>query len=169
MTEQTAALWEKGPLGLQQCFSIHPQRMKNYSKSNQIFLHLIKLLELRFLILKEPFITRRIKSNQALFIQHLFILKILRKVLYILQQIEANVSMPPPPQTHTHTHLKTVKIKTRLENEKRKPGLTHITHLLHDGLLLLAQIVLVVFWKLLVQVLMNFQHLRADRFVSTCI
>ena len=75
----------------------------------------------------------------------------------------------PPPPTHTHTLLKSVKVKTRLENEKRKRGLTHVAHLSHDGLLLLAQIVLVVFWKLLVQVLMNFQHLRADRFVSTCI
>lgn len=42
---------------------------------------------------------------------------------------------------------------------------THVAHLPHDGLLLLAEIVFIVLQSLLVQVLMDLQHLQKEMYV----
>lgn len=40
--------------------------------------------------------------------------------------------------------------------------MTYVAHLPHDGLLLLAEVLLVVFWKLLVQIFVNLKDLVND-------
>lgn len=58
-------------------------------------------------------------------------------------------------------------------NEKEQPGrkegrrCTYVAHLSHDGLLLLAEVVLVVLGNLLVQVLVDLQHLMTCVAVHT--
>lgn len=42
-------------------------------------------------------------------------------------------------------------------------GDTYVAHLSHDGLLLLTEIVLVVLWSLLVQILVHLQDLTAEK------
>lgn len=46
-------------------------------------------------------------------------------------------------------------------------GSTYVAHLSHDGLLFLTEVVLVVFRNLLVQVLMDLQHLM-DIEINVC-
>lgn len=55
-----------------------------------------------------------------------------------------------------------ISLTVDLKSARGSEGYTYVAHLPHDGLLLLAQIVLVVLWELLVQVLVHLQNLAGD-------
>lgn len=74
------------------------------------------------------------------------------------------------PHTHTtvcgcvttNEHLAT---RARTDSKTRQAG-TYVAHLPHDGFLFLTEVVLIVLRNLLVQVLMDFEHLMADAVIN---